>query len=238
MLAQQIETATRTASLSQLDHLSKQAWSAWGEGHLTDTDAEAVTAAIEARRGAIRQRTYQNGSSRPRMLSKRPSSPDRRKSITRRRKNASSGVIPANLACHFTQGEVSALTVVAREVKRKKGRCELPLDAIAAMAGVCRTVVKSALREAQRLRLVNVTERPRPGRRSDTNLITIVSPEWRTWLKIGRDRGQKTRTHGIHRFNTSGTVDDKPRRSLSVLVDSEPLILPTKQHSIEGRNNP
>jgi hypothetical protein len=169
MLAEQFQTAARTATLAQADNLAKQVWSAWGEGHLSDNAAESVSTAIEARRAIIRQgkRPTYPGQLLSSSNQRRSVSPDRRKSIVRRRKNASSGVIPASLACHCTQGEVSALTVVAREVKRK-GRCELPLDAIAAMAGVCRTVVKNALREAQRLRLVSVIERPRPGRRSDT----------------------------------------------------------------------
>jgi len=236
MLAEQFATAARTATLAQVDNLAKQVWSAWGEGHLDDSAAEAVSTAIEARRAIIRQgkRPTHPGqllsSSKPR----RSVSPDRRKSITRRRKNASSGVIPASLACHFTQGEVSALTVIAREVKRK-GRCELPLDAIAAMAGVCRTVVKNALREAQRLRLVSVIERPRPGRRSDTNLIAIVSPEWRTWLKLGGDRRQKGETHGIHKLNREGIPTISPRRSPSVLVYSEhpESPSPTKKREVE-----
>lgn len=221
MLAEQFQTAARTAkTLAQADHLAKQAWKAWGEGHLTDSAAEAVNAAIEGRRADIRGGRLPIHRGQLRTTVRRSVSPDRRKSITRRRKNASSGVIPASLACHFTQGEVSALTVVAREVTRK-GRCELPLDAIAAIAGVCRTVVKNALREAQRLSLVSVTERPRPGRRSDTNLIAIISPEWRTWLKLAKDRGQKGETHGIHNFSYCGTTPVKHRRSPSVLVYSE-----------------
>lgn len=194
MLAKQIETATRTASLSQLDHLAKQAWSAWGEGHLSDSDAETVTGAIEARRQGIRQQSHKNRSRGVMWHSKRPSSPDRRKSIARRRKQAASGVVPARLAHHFTTGQVAALTVIAREVK-KHGRCTLPIDQIAALAGVCRTLVKDALHEARRLGLVNVVERPRPGRRSDTNIVEIISPEWRSWLRLSGDRGQKSNHH-------------------------------------------
>ena len=198
MLAQQIETATRTASLSQLDHLAKQAWSAWGEGHLSDTQAEAVASGIEARRRDIRHRTYASPASRSRATlspSKPPSSPDRRKSIARRRKQAASGVVPARLASHFTQGQIAVLTVVGREIK-KRGNCSMPIDQIAALAGVCRTLVKDALHEARRLGLVSVIERPRPGRCSDTNIVEIISPEWKSWLRLAGDRGQKNNYHG------------------------------------------
>ena len=229
MLAEQFQTAARTAkTLAQADHLAKQAWKAWGEGHLTDSAAEAVNAAIEGRRADIRggRLPIHRGQLLSSSKHRRSVSPDRRKSIGRRRTLAASGAVPGRLACHFTQGEVAALTVVAREVKRK-GRCELPLDAIAAMAGVCRTVVKNALREAQRLRLVSVSERPRPGRRSDTNLIAVISPEWRTWLRLGRDRGQKPETHGIHKLNTGGTTAVSHGRSSSVPLFSNHFETPS-----------
>jgi hypothetical protein len=45
-----------------------------------------------------------------------------------------SGVVPAQIAAHFTMAELAVLTVVAREV-RKGGTCSLPLDPIAALAG-------------------------------------------------------------------------------------------------------
>jgi len=236
MLAEQITTAIRTATLVQTDNLAKQAWSAWGEGHLTDADAEAISRATEERRAALRSGRVPNHRSQFLSSSKhrRSVSPDRRKSIGRRRTLAASGAVPGRLACHFTQGEVAALTVVAREVKRK-GRCELPIDAIAAMAGVCRTVVKNALREAQRLRLVSVTERPRPGRRSDTNLIAVVSSEWQTWLRLGRDRGQKPETHGIHKLDSGEITADRHGRSSSVLAYlNQPEIL-IRQRKKEGK---
>ena len=197
MLAEQFATAARTATLAQLDNLAKQAWSAWGEGHLSDTQAEAATCAIERRRRDIRQRGYATPKNRSQPAlspSKRPSSPDRRKSIARRRKQAASGVVPARLACHFTQGQIAVLTVIGREIK-KRGTCSMPIDQIAALAGVCRTLVKDALHEARRLGLVSVIERPRPGRRSDTNIVEIISPEWRSWLLLAGDRGQKNNYH-------------------------------------------
>jgi hypothetical protein len=58
-------------------------------------------------------------------------------------------------------------------------------DAIAARAGTCRTVVKNALREARRLGLVTITERRRRGQRSLTNVIHIISREWRDWIAKG-----------------------------------------------------
>ena len=62
------------------------------------------------------------------------------------------------------------------------GACSLPLDAIAALAGVGRTTVQNALREARRLGIIRVDERRLLGRKSLTNIVTVVSREWIAWL--------------------------------------------------------
>src|SRR5215207_7458807 len=73
----------------------------------------------------------------------------------------------------------------AADEVREHGMCDCSLDEIAARAGVCRTLVKRTLRVASRHGLLRVTERPRPGKRHDTNLVEITSPEWSAWLKRG-----------------------------------------------------
>ena len=201
MLANQLAAAIEAApTFKAIDNLARLTWRGLAEGHIADAAAERLGAAVESRRAAIRSKiavSVSNGVSESRRASRgRPRSPDRQRSIERRRRVAASGIMPGRLACNFTQGEVAVLSVIGREVKRTQ-RCEMPLDKIAALAGVCRTVVKTALRQARDLRLINVIERPRPGRRSDTNLVTIISPEWREWLRLGntRDRGQKSGNH-------------------------------------------
>jgi hypothetical protein len=75
---------------------------------------------------------------------------------------------------------------------RAHGQCTLHIDAIAARAGVHRTTVQNTLREAQGrgevpgIPIITVEERRRPGQRSLTNIIRIVSREWRDWLHNGR----------------------------------------------------
>jgi hypothetical protein len=61
----------------------------------------------------------------------------------------------------------------------------MPLDKIAALAGVSRSTVQNALREARRVGLVTVTERRRRGAKSLTNVVEVISGEWRSWLKLG-----------------------------------------------------
>src|SRR5271155_2087282 len=88
---------------------------------------------------------------------KRPRSPDRQASLERGRRQAMSGVVPAKIAASFTMGELAVLTVVARQCQRA-GVCILPVDAIAALAGVCRRTAQNAMRQARLLGLILVKE--------------------------------------------------------------------------------
>src|SRR5215217_1894095 len=109
-------------------------------------------------------------------------------SMERRRSWAAAGRLPPALAARFTLAEVSVLAVVAVEVA-KQGECTLTLEHIAALAGVCRKTVKNALREAQGLGFVRIEERRLTAWRSAPNRVTITSPEWLSWLRLGRRGG-------------------------------------------------
>ena len=95
-----------------------------------------------------------------------------------------SGVVPAKIAAAFTPGELAVLSVIGRQCQRG-GTCSLPIDAIAALAGVSRTSVQNALRQARRLGLLEVKERRRRGLRSLTNIVRVISKDWTAWLKLG-----------------------------------------------------
>jgi len=114
----------------------------------------------------------------------RPRSPDRQASRDRRRRLGGSSALPDTLRHHYTEGQRAVLCIIAGEAKRQ-GVCDLPIDKIAALAGVCRTTVQTTLHEARRLGHIRITERPVPGRKHLPNLIEITSPEWRTWIKRG-----------------------------------------------------
>jgi hypothetical protein len=81
-------------------------------------------------------------------------------------------------------GELAVLRIVGDEV-RQHGHCDRCVDEIAARAGVCRSLVKNALRTAARLGLLTVEERRREGRRNLPNVVRIVSREWLAWLARG-----------------------------------------------------
>lgn len=178
----------------QLDHLARTLWRGYGEGAIGDGDAQVLQACIDHRRplarhtprtapgralGPLAGRVWSRHKSR-----QHPRSPDRKASRERRRMLGGSAVMPPNLRHHYTEGQRAVLAIVAGEVKHH-GVCDLPIDKIAALAGVCRTTVQTALHEARRLDHLTITERPQPGRKSLTNIVQIVSAEWLTWIKRG-----------------------------------------------------
>ncbi len=181
----------------------------WGDalaGRLSDEEAEAL---VELAQGGAHEGPAP-AHRRPLMrVPKRPTprSTDREKSIQRRRRVAASGAMPPALAAHFTQGQVATLAVVAGEV-RKSGSCLLAVDAIAARAGVSRRTAQVALRTAERLGLLAITERRLSAYRCQTNRVTVISREWLAWLRIGPPQGCKN-PQGTDRikYSPSGSPD-------------------------------
>jgi hypothetical protein len=113
-----------------------------------------------------------------------PRSASRQASIERRRRQAMSVVVPVRIAASFTMAELAVLTVIARQCQRG-GTCSLHIDAVAALSGCCRRTVQTAMRAAERLGLLHIRERRVPGRKSLTNVVKVISPEWLDWLRIG-----------------------------------------------------
>jgi DNA-binding transcriptional regulator YhcF (GntR family) len=66
--------------------------------------------------------------------------------------------MPPQIAARFTQAERAVLAVVAAETVRQ-GDCRLSIGHLAALAGVCASTVKNAMREARRLGLISIEER-------------------------------------------------------------------------------
>ncbi|MDQ0524194.1 hypothetical protein QO017_005547 [Methylobacterium gregans] len=105
--------------------------------------------------------------------------------MERRRRWAASGRLPPGLAARFTLAEQAVLALVAAETVRRKD-CRLSIENMAAVAGVCRSTVKNAIREARRLGLMTVEERQITGFRNDTNVARIISAEWLAWIRLAR----------------------------------------------------
>ena len=203
MFTVQLEQAVASAkSRPDLDHISRILWKGYGDGLVTDSAAEAITAAIEARRLVFGSRRPLQSSNPALTAPKRPRAANRQASLERRRKAATSGLVPSRLAAHFTIGELAVLAVVAGEVKRR-GLCEWPLDRIAALAGVCRTTAQNALRQAKRLNLLTVTERRYRGRASGFNTVRITDALWLSWLRLGV---------GFKKMNTTNNKGINPKQ--------------------------
>ena len=81
--------------------------------------------------------------------------------------------LPQALASRFTARQLKVVLIVNDEC-RMHGRCSLPLDAIAARAGVCRSTVQNTVREAQRLGLITLEERRPLCQPSLTNIVRIA----------------------------------------------------------------
>lgn len=208
-IRRQAEDAPRAA----LPAVTAALWRAFGEGHVSEAEAGVLSALIEARQVSSRSgnnrvtgihnlsltqvlRSPDLGASMPSNLAlpldrqRKPvtgvgSRPRTDASLERRRRWAASGRLPPALATKFTPGEQAALSLVAAETARR-GDCRLAIEHMAALAGVSRSTVKAAIREAKKLGLLTVEERRITGFRNDTNVVRIISPEWTAWLRLAR----------------------------------------------------
>ncbi|MCJ2142415.1 helix-turn-helix domain-containing protein [Methylobacterium sp. E-066] len=200
-IRRQVEAAPRAA----LPAVTAALWRAYSEGKVTEAEAEALSGLIEARTlstGRPRSEqtpnptetvTPQTGDPTKNVSGltgapRRPgvgSRPRTDASMERRRRWAASGRMPQAIVARFTLAEQAVLSLVAAEVARRKD-CRLSIENMAAVAGVCRSTVKNAIREAARLGLLTVEERQITGFRNDTNIVRIVSPEWLAWLRLAR----------------------------------------------------
>jgi DNA-binding transcriptional ArsR family regulator len=112
--------------------------------------------------------------------------------MERRRRWASSGRLPPQLAARFTLAEQAVLAVVAAEVL-KRGDLRLCHEAVAAIAGVSRSTVRATLRRARDLGLVEVEERRLTPWKSLPSIVRIVSAAWKAWNRLARrGRGPET----------------------------------------------
>jgi len=199
VFADEIRRAIEAADRITLPLVTALLWRAYGEGKVTEAEAETLSGLIEARTDVPAARRLP-ASSRPNPEAAIPSASQDRigarrravgsrprtdASVERRRRWAASGRLPPGLAARFTLAEQAVLALVAAETTRR-GDCRLAVGQLAAIVGVAETTVRNALREAKKLGLVTVEERRVTGFRNDTNIVRIVSPEWQAWMRLAR----------------------------------------------------
>jgi hypothetical protein len=189
MFSEQLGAAIAAAMKpAEIDEAAKLLWRAYANGAVSEAEAQQLDDLVQARRMALGSFRTTVRSRRTSFVRLRPQrSPDRARSMERRRRLAASGPLPPALASAFTTGEQATLRIVGDEVA-DKGVCDRTLDEIAARAGVSRSTAKRALRVAALLGLVAVEERRRPGRPNLANIVRIVSRAWLVWLAYGRRR--------------------------------------------------
>jgi len=174
-----------------LDQFARTIWHGFGAGAVSEDDAATLQALIDRRRplaigrGGVGARALGKFASRfaPRQ-SRRLTDQQKQAARERRRSLASSSPMPWGLCNKFSESLRAVLAIIGGEVKYS-GNCDLAIDHIGALAGVCRSSVQAAIHEARRLGLIRVTERPQPGRKNLTNVITVISKEWLAWIKRG-----------------------------------------------------
>lgn len=178
--ALQLRQAVEASPRVELHKVQDAVWKTWGAGGLSDDEAQTLSDLIAARKALppTQKPAQRRVGSRPRSAA----------SLARRRSWAASGAMPPQLQARFTLAESAVLAVIAAEV-RTKGACSLTIGHLAALAGVCATTVRNAMREAVGLGLVRVEERRLTAWRNASNVVRIVSPEWNAWLRLRR-RGE------------------------------------------------
>jgi hypothetical protein len=204
MFKDQLRRAIEVSPRADLHKVSVLLWRAHATGSIADDDAQTLAELIEARKALPPSEKPV-----PRRVGSRPRSPA---SMERRRSWVASGHLPPALACRFTPGEVATLAVIAVEV-RKHGRCTLHLNAIAALAGVCRTTAKNALREAAGLSFIRVTVRRLTAWRCDSNVVVILDAAWSAWLAMGR-RGVQAKPCLARIQGRKEGAADRPQRAI------------------------
>ena len=177
MFADEIRRAAEAAPRVKLPEVAALLWRAFGAGQVTEAEAEELSNLIETRKAA----PVAPAASRRRMGSR----PRTDASMERRRRWAASGRLPPAIAARFTLAEAAVLAVVSSEVVRR-GDCRLCIDHIAAIAGVARSTVKNALRQARTLGLLTIEERAQTAWRNLSNVVRVVSKEWIGWMRLAR----------------------------------------------------
>ncbi|MCJ2085831.1 hypothetical protein MKK88_07470 [Methylobacterium sp. E-005] len=167
-------------TLAQLDSLSRTIWQAHSAETVTDAEAQSRAELLHACRSAVRKAVVPVGIPLghvtlfpPKRLQQ---APERSVAIEHRRRLACSGPMPPALASRFTTGQLADLRIVGDEMARN-GACGLCIDAIAARAGVCHLLAQAAIRLAEGDGLLTIQERRHQGRKSDPNVVQIISRE-------------------------------------------------------------
>ena len=203
-----------------LDDVARCLWRRYGEGSIGDDEANLLQSLIDRRRrpgrtspsghlkfcgraaGRVTSRLGSRFSQR-----QRPRSSNRKASRDRRRTLGGSSVLPPELRCDYTEGQRAVLCIIAGEIKHH-GICDLPIDKVGGLAGVCRTTVQTTIFLAQKAKHIKVVERPRPGQKHLSNIVTILSIAWNSWLKRAPSAHRPIGSNSVKMVSTTKSTEE------------------------------
>lgn len=203
MFADDIRQSLPGTPRERLAELSAAVWKGFACGAVSEEDAQQLAEEIAARKIVPTKPAEPR-----RCVGSRPRSPA---AMERRRRWTSSGWLPPQIAARFTMAESAVLAVVAAEVARR-GLCRLTIGHIASLAGVGRSTVKNAVRQAAALGILTSEEWRLSAWRSAPNTVRIVSPEWRAWLKMRDRKRAGDQPRQAEQGSASDGREEQPRR--------------------------
>lgn len=159
----------RSGPWDRLKSIQAGLWARWGEGKLTDDQAQYVAEVIHARLKPAEKPPAKPPRPPSSYVGTRPIGAD---SLPRRRRLSRETFVHPQDTGELTNGEMAVLTVVTEEIL-KGGRCELPVGKLAALAGISRRWAQHALAKLSALLFVTVERRPGTRRRHDTNVVAL-----------------------------------------------------------------
>lgn len=205
MFADELRRSAERVQRERLPEVTAAVWRAFAAGGITEAEADELSRFIGAR-----QATPLAPARPRRSVGSRSRTPE---SLERRRRLCAGGWLPPVLYSRFTGAEVAALAVIARECGAVgETPCDLPIGLIAASAGVSESTVRNAVRAARAMGLLRVEERRVSATRNLPNLVSIYSPEWRSWL---RRRAKGSRQGGGCKFVKGTNIDSRNRNQPS-----------------------
>jgi hypothetical protein len=215
----EIETL-KSLQPAKLDNLFRQVSEFYAAGRIDEDTAGQWYEAIELARRAAKEKTWRRRDFFRRRKSIK--SRDRAASIERRRRRAAYAPVSPSVASSFTTGELAVLSVIADEV-RKKGRMMLPIDMIASIAGVCRSLVQKTQKKAEDLGLIDVKRERESYDRSKLNVVRITCRNWLAWI-WNRGGSKNVTTTNKQDISTKSATTAKP----CIERDSHPHTQPWK----------
>lgn len=215
-----------------LDTLAKNMWAAYAAGTVEEAEAERISRAIEHRRSVLSTNTHKRRTYPLVEHLKRIKPVNRAEAIQRRRRVALCGALPGHIAARFTVAQIATLSIIIAEVKTK-GRCELYVGQIAAMAGCCGRMTQSAIAEAERLGLIKVERRPRPGKSNLANIITVIDATLLAWLKRGNANKQ---LHWVKKYADNNTRYKKQVRIIDTQHTNNTLTVNQRDFRYDTNN--